>query len=100
MTIIANPLAANVPLVNSDGTPTPLFMRIWQETVLSAVTPQVVQDSDLVMNATAINNATARKHGFLPQLPNSSTLFLNGLGAWATPAGGGGSGNPLVGWFV
>ena len=38
------------------------------------------------------NNASTSKHGFLPKLNNSSTQFLNGQGAWATPAGGGGGG--------
>lgn len=37
------------------------------------------------------NNASITKHGFLPKLPNDATKFLNGLGAWAVPAGGGGS---------
>lgn len=31
-------------------------------------------------------NASITAHGFLPKLNNSSTQFLNGQGAWATPA--------------
>ena len=34
-------------------------------------------------------DATASAHGLLPKLSNSATEFLNGKGAWATPAGGG-----------
>lgn len=33
-------------------------------------------------------NATTSAHGLLPKLSNSATEFLNGKGAWATPAGG------------
>jgi len=31
-------------------------------------------------------NATSTKHGLCPQLSNSATQFLNGAGAWTTPA--------------
>lgn len=39
-------------------------------------------------------NATAAAHGLLPKLSNVATEFLNGQGAWATPAGGGGPRTP------
>lgn len=35
------------------------------------------------------NNASTSKHGFLLKLDNNSAHFMNGQGAWATPAGGG-----------
>jgi len=34
-------------------------------------------------------NASTTCHGLLPKLNNSATSFLNGQGAWATPAGAG-----------
>lgn len=36
------------------------------------------------------NNATTSKHGFLLKLDNTSTHYMDGTGAWSTPAGGGG----------
>ncbi len=43
---------------------------------------------------TLANNTTAdvstTKHGFAPILPNDATKFLNGVGAYAVPAGGSG----------
>lgn len=41
-------------------------------------------------------NATTGRHGFLPKLSGSAAQFLDGSGAWSTPAGGspgGASGN-------
>lgn len=37
---------------------------------------------------TTLNSNTTR-HGFLPKLSGTSTEFVNGAGAWATPAGSG-----------
>lgn len=34
-------------------------------------------------------NVSTSAHGLCPKLPNDDTKFLNGLGAWAVPAGGG-----------
>lgn len=34
-------------------------------------------------------NASITAHGFVPKYPNDATKFLNGVGAYATPAGGG-----------
>jgi hypothetical protein len=39
-------------------------------------------------------NASATAHGLLPKLSNVSTQYLDGTGAWSTPAGGGGSSGP------
>jgi hypothetical protein len=40
-------------------------------------------------------NASASAHGLLPKLSNNAANYLNGQGAWTTPAGGGGSGNSV-----
>jgi hypothetical protein len=47
-------------------------------------------DATLTFTDILTNNASITKHGFTPKLPNDATKFLNGLGAWAIPAGGGG----------
>jgi hypothetical protein len=39
-------------------------------------------------------NASTTAHGLLPKLSNVSTQYLDGTGAWSTPAGGGGSSGP------
>lgn len=38
-------------------------------------------------------NVSTSKHGLCPKLDDDDTHFLNGKGAWAVPAGGGGSGD-------
>lgn len=42
----------------------------------------------------SLNLATINSPGALNTLPNDETLFLNGLGGWAVPAGGGGGVTP------
>jgi len=46
-----------------------------------------VVESDISLSDITTNNATTDKHGFLPQLSNVATQFLNGQGNFATPAG-------------
>lgn len=41
-------------------------------------------------------NVSAAAHGFTPKLPNSGTVYLNGLGAWTTPPGTGGGTIPTT----
>ncbi len=41
------------------------------------------------------NDVSTSKHGFIPILPNDATKFINGLGAWTVPSGGGSGG----GWL-
>jgi len=52
----------------------------------SAVTDAKLSTSDITTN-----NASTSKHGFLKKLDNDSTHFMDGTGAWAVPAGSGGS---------
>lgn len=49
-----------------------------------------VTESELVLSDVTTTNSSTTKHGLLPKLSNVSTEFLNGQGAWATPAGSGG----------
>ncbi|HEV2349017.1 MAG TPA: hypothetical protein VG028_04125 [Terriglobia bacterium] len=56
-------------------------------------------DVDLSFTDVTTNNSSTTAHGFLPKLNNVSTNFLNGTGAWSTPAGGGNvsaSGSPAA----
>lgn len=57
----------------------------------STITPA---ESSITFTDITTNNASTTKHGYLPKLDNNSAHFLNGQGAWATPAGGGGGGSP------
>ena len=47
-----------------------------------------MKDSDLALSDVTTNNVSTSKHGFAPKAPNDSTKFLDGTGAYSTPAGG------------
>lgn len=52
-----------------------------------------VHDSDLSLSDITTNNVSTTRHGFAPKAPNDATKFLDGTGAYsspAAPAGGGG----------
>ncbi len=49
----------------------------------------LAQDIDVNFTDVTTGNASASKHGFLPKLSGAATDFLNGVGAFAVPAGGG-----------
>lgn len=42
------------------------------------------------------NNVSSSKHGFAPKGDGSTTTFLNGNGAYSTPAGGSGASIGLI----
>jgi hypothetical protein len=63
--------------LGSDGT----------DLAFSAVTDAKLSTSDITTN-----NASTTKHGFLKKLSNVATEYMDGTGAWSTPAGGGGGG--------
>jgi hypothetical protein len=48
-----------------------------------------VKDTDLFFADNTTNNVSAAKHGFVPKAPAVATQYLDGTGAWSTPAGGG-----------
>lgn len=48
-----------------------------------------IVEGDLSLTDITTNNASTSKHGFLPKLSNVSTQFLDGTGAFSTPASGG-----------
>ncbi len=51
-------------------------------------TVSAVVEADLTLADNTTANASTTAHGFLLKLNNSATQFMNGQGAWATPAGG------------
>lgn len=51
-----------------------------------------VVEGDLGLTDITTANASTTKHGLLKKLPNDATMFMNGIGNWAVPAGGGGGG--------
>lgn len=52
-------------------------------------TPGNVVESEITLADNTTNDVAITKHGFAPKAPNDSTKFLNGVGAWAVPPGGG-----------
>lgn len=51
---------------------------------------QVTEAKQVLVDNTT-QDVSITKHGYAPKLPNDATKYLNGVGAWAVPAGGGGS---------
>lgn len=47
-------------------------------------------ESDLSVTDITTNNASTSAHGFLNKLDNNAAHYMDGTGAWSTPAGGGG----------
>lgn len=48
-----------------------------------------VTDATLATSDITTNDVSTSKHGFAPKAPNDATKFLNGTGAYSTPASGG-----------
>ncbi|MGI2335741.1 MAG: hypothetical protein ACRKGH_03745 [Dehalogenimonas sp.] len=48
-----------------------------------------ITEGALALSDVVTLDASTSKHGFVPKLPNDATKFLNGLGAFAVPDGGG-----------
>lgn len=46
-----------------------------------------VTEADMTLADNVTNNVGITKHGFAPKAPNDATKFLNGVGAYAVPAG-------------
>lgn len=97
-TFVATPTSANLAsaLTNETGTgvavfnntPTLIAPLLGTPTsgVMTNVTGLTEAGQTLADNTTG--NATTSAHGYLLKLNNSATSFMNGQGAWATPAGG------------
>ena len=57
-----------------------------------------ITESGLTLADVTTDDVSITKHGFAPKAPNDATKFLNGVGAYSVPAGGGGGSGmlPLV----
>lgn len=47
-----------------------------------------VTEDDITLSDVQTNDATTAAHGFVPKLPNSTTQFFRGDGAWTVPPAG------------
>jgi hypothetical protein len=47
---------------------------------------QTISDATISTTDITTNNASTSKHGFLKKLDNTATHFMDGTGAWSTPA--------------
>lgn len=61
----------------------------------NASNPPAPAESTVTFTDITTNNASTSKHGFLKKLTGSATDYMDGSGAWSTPAGGGGGGSAL-----
>jgi hypothetical protein len=52
------------------------------------VSYSAVTDAKLSTSDVTTNNVSTSKHGFAPKAPNDATKYLDGTGAYSTPAGG------------
>jgi hypothetical protein len=66
-------------------------------TMIAATT---ITEANLVLADNTTGNVSATAHGFAPKAPNDATKYLDGTGAYSTPAGGGGAGvqAPTYAW--
>ena len=55
----------------------------------AAITENAISLSDVTTD-----DVSTSKHGFCPKLPDDSSKFLNGIGVWAVPSGGGSGFDP------
>ena len=59
------------------------------KSVTGANVKALVTDANMTTTDITTNNVSTTKHGFAPKAPNDATKFLDGTGAWSTPASGG-----------
>jgi hypothetical protein len=64
---------------------------------LSADRTFTITDANLSISDITTNNVSTAKHGFAPKAPNDATKFLDGTGAYSTPAGGMSIGGSVTG---
>lgn len=77
--------------VSSSGTPTNGQLAQWvsSSAIQGIAITSLVTDGFGALSDITTNNASITAHGFLPKLNNNASQYLNGTGAWSTPAGGG-----------
>lgn len=57
---------------------------------------QIISDGTISISDVTTNNATTSQHGFLKKLSGNVNEFLNGIGDFSIPAGGGGSSDKTI----
>ncbi len=67
-------------------TPVPTTRTVAGKALSTNIT---IDDADINTSDVTTNNASTTKHGFLRKLSNNASEFMNGLGNWAVPSGGG-----------
>lgn len=97
-TFLATPSSANLIAAVTDETGTGALVFANTPTLVTPVlgTPTSgtltnctgLPDTSVVFADNTTGNASTSNHGYLLKLNNSATQFMNGQGAWATPAGG------------
>lgn len=60
------------------------------------ITAATVVEAALGLTDITTANASTSAHGFLKKLDNNAAHYIDGTGAWSTPAGGGGSQSPIT----
>lgn len=77
--------------VSVTGTPTNGQLAQWTNatTIQGIAINSLATDGFGALTDVTTNNASTTAHGFLPKLNNNAAQYLNGQGAWTTPAGGG-----------
>ena len=60
------------------------------KTISGANNTLTVREADLSLSDNTTGDASTSMHGFVPKLPNSSSVFFDGTGAFSTPSSGGG----------
>lgn len=74
----------HLQIVNNDGVAHTYTVTIlWEVPAGASIAESAITFTDITTNDSATS-----KHGFLKKLSNIATEFMNGQGAWATPASG------------
>lgn len=58
------------------------------KSITGANVKALVTDANLSTSDITTNDVSTSKHGFAPKAPNDATKYLDGTGAWSTPASG------------
>lgn len=93
----AGALATTLATVNGNvgsfgSATTSLTATVNAKGLITAISSQTVTpaESSLTFTDITTNNSSTSKHGFLLKLDNNAAHYMDGTGAWTTPAGGGG----------
>ncbi len=66
------------------------------QSIANLYTQTAPAESDVTFTDITTSNASTSKHGYLKKLDNNAAHYMDGTGAWSTPAGGGGGSGALT----